>query len=71
MENSILKKGITENKTSKQTKNIIEVSKGHFVTIVEVYGDKPMGEVFEEFSPEGANSETSSNTCLHKLAKSP
>lgn len=51
MEHSILEKGSsTKNTADQQTKNIIEVSKGHFVTIVEVYGDKPMDEVLEEFS---------------------
>lgn len=51
MEKSIFEKGSsTENKSKQQTKNIIEVSKGRFVEIVEVYGDKPMDEVLEEFS---------------------
>lgn len=51
MGKTVLEKGSsTENKSEQQTKNIIEVSKGHFVEIVEVYGNKPMDEVLEEFS---------------------
>lgn len=51
MEKSVLeKRSSTENTSNQQTKNIIEVSKGRFVRVVEVYGEKPMDEVLEEFS---------------------
>lgn len=51
MEKSVLeKRSSIKNTSNQQTKNIIEVSKGHFVEIVEVYGEKPMDEVLEELS---------------------